>query len=68
VDHFATPAGFREFFKAYYGPTIAVYRANAADPDRCAALDRELDALAERHDLGGGAMEWEYLLLTATRG
>jgi len=23
--------------------------------------------LARRHDLGGGAMEWEYLPLTATR-
>ena len=50
------PADFREYFKARYGPTIAVYRANAEDPERCAALDRDLDALGRalrrrrRHD------------------
>ena len=30
-----------------------------------AALDADLAALARRHDLGSGAMEWEYLLVTA---
>jgi hypothetical protein len=30
-----------------------------------AALDADLAALARRFDVGG-AMEWEYLLLTAT--
>ena len=58
---------FRDFFKASYGPTIAVYRANAADPERCAALDRDLDALADRYGAAGGVMEWEYLLFTARR-
>jgi SAM-dependent methyltransferase len=67
VSRFATPKDFREFFKARYGPTIAVYRANAADPERCAALDRDLDALAERSGATEGSMEWEYLLVTATR-
>jgi SAM-dependent methyltransferase len=67
VDRFASAGEFREFFKARYGPTIAVYRANAADPDRCAALDRDLDALADRYGAAGGSMEWEYLLLTARR-
>jgi SAM-dependent methyltransferase len=67
VDRFASSGEFREFFKARYGPTIAVYRANAADPERVAALDRDLDALAERYGAAGGAMEWEYLLLTARR-
>lgn len=67
VDRFATGAEFRDFFKAAYGPTIAVYRAIADDPDRVAALDRELADLAARHDLGGGAMDWEYLLFTARR-
>ena len=61
------PPEFREFFKARYGPTIAVYRANAEDPERCAALDRDLDALAERFGAGDGSMEWEYLLVTAAR-
>ncbi|MEE2032940.1 class I SAM-dependent methyltransferase [Rhodococcus chondri] len=67
VDGFATGEEFRDFFKAAYGPTIAVYRAIADDPDRVAALDRDLADLARRHDLGGGAMDWEYLLLTARR-
>ena len=35
-------------------------------PDRVAELDADLAALARRFDAGGGAMEWEYLLLTAT--
>jgi len=67
VDRFATATDFREFFKAHYGPTIAVYRANAEDPERCAALDRDLDTLAERFGANDGTMEWEYLLVTATR-
>ena len=67
VDHFSTGAEFREYFKSHYGPTIAAYRANAGDPDRVAALDRDIAALGERFADGRGVMEWEYLLLTATR-
>jgi hypothetical protein len=67
VGHFESAEDFREFFKTRYGPTIAVYKANAEDSERCAALDRDLDALAESFGVGDGAMEWEYLLVTATR-
>ena len=67
VDRFATAGEFREFFKQRYGPTIAIYRANESDPERCTALDRDLDALAERFGVGGPAFEWEYLLVTARR-
>jgi SAM-dependent methyltransferase len=67
VDHFANGAEFRDFFKANYGPTIAVYRSLADDPERTAALDADLAALGDRFDLGGGAMDWEYLLVTARR-
>ncbi len=67
VDRFASAGEFREFFKARYGPTIAVYRALADQPERQAALDRDLDALAERFGASTGSMEWEYLLLTAQR-
>ncbi|MEU4161811.1 class I SAM-dependent methyltransferase [Actinoplanes sp. NPDC026670] len=67
VDHFRTAAGFRDYFKANYGPTIAVYRNIADDPARVAELDAALLTLAESHDLGGGAMDWEYLLYTARR-
>jgi SAM-dependent methyltransferase len=67
VDNFDQPEGFREYFKTNYGPTIAVYRSIADDPDRVAALDNELAELARRFDTGTGTttLEWEYLLLTA---
>jgi SAM-dependent methyltransferase len=67
VDNFRTPEEFRDFFKATYGPTIAVYRSIADDPARTAELDAALVDLAASHDLGDGRMEWEYLLLTARR-
>jgi SAM-dependent methyltransferase len=67
VDHFADPGAFRDYFKNRYGPTIAAYRGIAGDPDRVASLDRDLAALAKRHDRGTDStvMDWEYLLFTA---
>lgn len=67
VDHFDGPEDFVDYFKTNYGPTIAVYRALAEEPDRAAALDRELADLAREFDVGDGSfvMDWEYLLLTA---
>ncbi len=71
VDRFGTPEDFVDFFKRTYGPTIVAYRGLADDPARAAALDAELVALARdaaRPAPGGGiTMEWEYLLVTATR-
>lgn len=67
VGRFSTGEEFRDFFKATYGPTIAVYRNIANDPRRVAALDRDLADLAREYDTGAGAMEWEYLLVTARR-
>ncbi|MFJ9591383.1 class I SAM-dependent methyltransferase [Streptomyces virginiae] len=66
VTMFKNPSDFREFFKACYGPTIAVYRAVGDDPEKVAALDAALDALAAEQTTDG-VMEWEYLLLTAHR-
>ena len=66
VTAFATAEEFRDFFKTNYGPTVVAYRGIADDPERVAALDADLVALARRHDLGDGAMGWEYLLVTAT--
>jgi hypothetical protein len=66
VDAIATAEEFRDFFKTNYGPTVVAYRVIADEPDRAAALDADLTGLARRFDVGGGAMEWEYLLLTAT--
>ncbi|MEG8279302.1 class I SAM-dependent methyltransferase [Streptomyces sp. AHA2] len=71
VDRFATPEAFRDYFKERYGPTISVYRNIAGEPDRAAALDRDLVALARDGDLSAGqdgtVLEWEYLLFTARR-
>ncbi|MFJ5775294.1 class I SAM-dependent methyltransferase [Streptomyces sp. NPDC093094] len=66
VDRFAAPEDFREYFKTCYGPTIAVYRFIADDPDKVGALDTALAELAAKH-LADGVMEWEYLLVTARR-
>jgi SAM-dependent methyltransferase len=69
VELFDSPEHFRDYFKSHYGPTIAVYRSLADDPDRTAALDRDLLELARRFDTGvaGTRMDWEYLLFTARR-
>ncbi|MDG9707505.1 class I SAM-dependent methyltransferase [Streptomyces sp. DH10] len=71
VDRFETPEAFRDYFKERYGPTITVYKNIAGDPERTAALDRDLADLARDGDPGTGgggtALEWEYLLLTARR-
>ena len=49
--------------------SIAAYRQQP-DAERAAALDADLDALAERFDVGGAGhlvTEWEYLLVTCRR-
>ena len=66
VERFASGAEFRDFMKAKYGPTIAVYRFIAEDAERVAALDADLAALGDRF-VTDGAMGWEYLLVTARR-
>ncbi|SNS51205.1 Methyltransferase domain-containing protein [Geodermatophilus saharensis] len=69
VGGWESPEAWRDSWKAVYGPTIAIYRGIADDPERTAALDRDLAALARRYDRGTGStvLEWEYLLLTARR-
>ena len=67
VDRFEKPADFREYFKTNYGPTIATYKFVGDDPERVAALDAALDAVAARHEVSSGVTEWEYLLLTARK-
>lgn len=63
VDRFESGIEFREFFKATYGPTIAVYRNIAGDQEATAQLDHALSALADQ-SLVDGVMEWEYLVAT----
>ncbi len=69
VTRFATPEEFRDFFKANYGPTIAIYRAIADDADAVATLDEALAELGRRFDRGASeaVFDWEYLLVTARR-
>ncbi|OHT83126.1 class I SAM-dependent methyltransferase [Mycobacteroides saopaulense] len=69
VDRFATAEQFRDFFKACYGPTIAVYAGIADDAAKTAELDEALVELARRHDRGDRhlVMEWEYLLYVARK-
>jgi ubiquinone/menaquinone biosynthesis C-methylase UbiE len=67
VDHFRSGEQLREYYKAYYGPTIAAYRNIEADPDRVAALDADLAGLGHRYLRPDAPMEWEYLLVTARK-
>lgn len=69
IDQFARPEDFLDYFKVRYGPTIAVYRNVADDPERTAALDGELVALTRKFNRGDttAVMDWEYLLITARK-
>jgi hypothetical protein len=67
ITIFADGSEFRDYFKRHYGPTIAAYAGLADHTVKVAALDHDLAELGRRFDLGGGVMEWEYLLLTARR-
>src|SRR5690606_16710646 len=57
VDRFATGVAFRDFMKAHYGPTLAVYRFIADDAAKVAALDADMAALGDRF-LDDGVMPW----------
>jgi SAM-dependent methyltransferase len=63
------PAAYAAFFRETFGPVIALREALAAEPARLAALDRDLDAFAERRNEGppGGpfACSYDYLLAVA---
>ena len=69
IDRFAEGIDLRDYFKERYGPTISVYQAIADDPDKVAALDRDLALLVERFRQGTDTvvLDWEYLLLTCRR-
>jgi len=69
TDRFRSPAAWLEYFKTVYGPTIAIYRGIADDPEKVAALDRDLIAVATRFTRGTdtAVMDWEYLIFTARK-
>jgi len=60
------PVAFRDYWKRHYGPTVAVYRFNADDPERTAALDAAFLGFLETWNRGG-RYEAEYLLVNARR-
>jgi len=69
VTRFDSAAGFRDFFRENYGPTIAVYRSLGGDASRIEALDTALEALAQQHAVSTSPfrMEWEYLVTVMRR-
>lgn len=67
VDHFPDGAAFRDYFKATYGPTIAVYRNIQGDAQRVAELDTAIAQVGDSVLSGASTMEWEYLLVTALK-
>lgn len=48
LNRFGDPAEFRDYFKANHPVAVALYRDLAAEPERVAALDRELVEAARR--------------------
>jgi SAM-dependent methyltransferase len=71
VDHFTDPAAMCRYYRDNFGPVIATYAALADDPERRAALDRDLLAFAERTNRGapGGpaVYRYDYVRLVARR-
>jgi hypothetical protein len=69
VERAASPRDYCEFFKATFGPVMAVYASLADDPDRTADLDRAFLRFATRSNRGepGNCAEYpyEYLLVIA---
>jgi SAM-dependent methyltransferase len=69
VTAFAHAREFGEFFKARYGPTIAI-RKNAEANGRAEEFDAALDAFCDEWDRGtprAARFEMEYLVTVATR-
>jgi ubiquinone/menaquinone biosynthesis C-methylase UbiE len=66
VNRFDSAEAVHNYFKNHYGPTIEAYANIGDNPALAAELDTQLVELARRY-LADGAMEWEYLLLTAEK-
>jgi SAM-dependent methyltransferase len=64
-EHFAEPRDLCEYYKEYFGPTMAAYEAVRDDLPRLAALERDFLQFAERANRGGNGRavyHFEYLL------
>jgi len=71
VERAASTRNYCEFFKATFGPAIAIYANLADQPGRAAALDRDFLEFATRSNRGAseGAAEYhyQYLLVVARK-
>jgi ubiquinone/menaquinone biosynthesis C-methylase UbiE len=69
VERAASPRDYCAFFKATFGPVVAIYASLADHPARAATLDQEFLDFAMRSNRGGpeGPAEYhyEYLLVVA---
>jgi ubiquinone/menaquinone biosynthesis C-methylase UbiE len=66
VNRFDSAAAVHNYFKNHYGPTIEAYENIGENALLAAELDTQLIELAQQF-LADGAMEWEYLLVTAEK-
>ncbi|HVL51799.1 MAG TPA: methyltransferase domain-containing protein [Actinomycetota bacterium] len=71
VERADSPGAYVEFVKETLGPVVATLAAVAGDPERAAALDRDLRAFASTANRGpaGGPAEipYDYLLIVARK-
>lgn len=71
VERADSPRDYCELIEQTFGPVVAMYRSLAGQPDRLAALDRDLVEFATRSSRGtaGGPAEYhyEYLLVVARK-
>jgi ubiquinone/menaquinone biosynthesis C-methylase UbiE len=66
VNRFDSAEAVHSYFKNHYGPTIEAYANIGENAVLAAELDTLLIELAQQY-LTDGAMEWQYLLLTAEK-
>lgn len=66
VKRFDTAQAVHDYFKTNYGPTIEAYENIGDNAVLAAELDAQLVELAAEY-IADGVMEWEYLLITATK-
>lgn len=66
VNRFDSAEAVHAYFKNHYGPTIEAYANIGHNRVLAAELDAQLVELAGQY-LADGAMNWEYLLVTAEK-
>ena len=66
MSRFDTAEAVHGYFKNHFGPPIEAFENIGDDPLLAAGLDAQLIELA-RDYLVDGAMQWEYLFVTATK-